>query len=365
MKVIFVSNISWSLFNFRRGLMVEIKNQGHDVVFCAAKDEYTVKLQEFGFRHVPIVLERKGMNILSDLTLFFSLKKIYKNESPDWILHNSIKPNLYGAIAAYFSGKSCINTISGLGYMFIRRSLLSKIIMVLYRFAGFCARKTFFQNEDDMQYFLSNKLITKDKCVLVAGSGVNIDYFKPSGSSSKNGFIFLYLGRILWDKGIGELIDSIRVLKKRFPLMKVNFLGMIDSGNPAGISRTQIEEWAQEGLIEYLGDVVDVKPYLEHCDCVVLPSYREGTPRALLEAAAMELPVIATDVPGCRSVVEHGVTGFLVKVKDSIDLTKAMDNIIKMSDSQRREMGQRGRAKVAREYNEKLVIDAYCTQIGL
>lgn len=369
MKIIFVSNISWSLFNFRRGLMTEIKNRGHEVIFCAAFDDYTSKLQQLGFRYIPITLERKGTNIFKDLFLFLSLFSIYKREKPDWILHNSVKPNIYGAIAAYLSGRRCINTVSGLGYLFIRKTFLSRMIKMLYKLAGSCTKKTFFQNRDDLQLFLEEKLIAAKKCVLVAGSGVNTDLFKPNGNkltvSSEEDFAFLYLGRILWDKGIAELIESVRRLKKQYPSIKVNFLGMIDRGNPAGVSQSQIEAWEEEGLIKYLGETVDVRPYLDSCNCVILPSYREGTPRALLEAAAMELPVIATDVPGCRDAVDHGVTGFLVKVKDPHDLGKAMEAMIKMSESKRNEMGRSGRAKVVRDYSEKAVIEAYCAQIGI
>jgi glycosyltransferase involved in cell wall biosynthesis len=363
----FVSNISWSLFNFRRGLMAEIRNRGHEVVFCAPYDDYTSKLQQLGFRYIPIVLERKGTNIFRDLSLFLSLVRIYKKEKPDWICHNSMKPNIYGAIAAYFAGCRCINTVSGLGYLFIRKNFLSGIIRILYKLAGFCAEKTFFQNRDDLQLFVNNRLINVKKCVLVTGSGVNTDFFKPNENkrfvSAKKNFVFLYLGRILWDKGIGELIESARILKKQYPLMKVNFLGMIDKGNPAGISRLQIQEWEQEELIEYLGDTIDVRPYLENCDCVVLPSYREGIPKALLEAAAMELPAIATDVPGCRDVVEEGVTGFLVKARDMHVLVKIMEDVIKMTESQRKEMGRNARAKVIKEYSESVVIKTYCAQI--
>jgi glycosyltransferase involved in cell wall biosynthesis len=349
--------------------MTEIKNLGNEVIFCATNDDYTVKLQELGFRYIPIALERKGMNILKDLSLFFSLMKIYRKESPDWIFHNSIKPNIYGAIAAHFTGRHCINTVSGLGHMFMKRNFLNRIAMILYRFAGFCSRKTFFQNKDDMQYFLDNNLITREKCLLVAGSGVNTEYFKPGvymrNQSLENKFIFLYLGRILWDKGINELIQSVRILKKRYHLLVVNFLGMIDTGNPAGISKFQVQEWVDEGLINYLGEKADVRPDLEDCDCVILPSYREGTPRSLLEASAMELPVIASDVAGCKDVVENGVTGFLAKAKDWQALAGAMEEMIKMTESQRKQMGKNGRAKIIREYSESAVIKAYCSQIGI
>ncbi len=369
MKIIFVSNISWSLFNFRRGLMSEIRNRGHEVIFCAAYDDYTSKLQDLGFRYIPIALERKGTNILKDLFLFFSLIKIYKKEKPDWIYHNSIKPNIYGAIAAFLVGSRCINTVSGLGYLFIRKSMLSSLIKILYTLANKFAKKTFFQNKDDMKLFLDKGLIEKKKCALVAGSGVNTDYFKPGHKghiiTTKKIFTFLYLGRILWDKGIGELIEAIKVLREKYSFLEVNFLGMIDKGNPAGVSQSQIQEWVKEGLIKYLGEVIDVRPFLDSCDCVILPSYREGIPKALLEASAMELPVITTDVPGCRDTVEHGVTGFLVKVKDSNALTKAMEDVITMTESQRKNMGKNGRAKVIREFSESSVIKAYSRQIGV
>ena len=369
MKIIFVSNISWALFNFRRALMSEIKNRGHEIIFCAAYDDYTPKLQDLGFRYIPIALERKGMNVLKDLSLFFSLIRIYKKEKPDWIYQNSIKPNIYGTIAAHLTGCRCINTISGLGYLFIRESFLSNLIRILYKLANSYAKKIFFQNKDDLQLFLDNKLIDARKCCLVAGSGVNTELFRPDCDKhpvlSKNDFTFFYLGRILWDKGIGELIEAVRILKKDYPLIKVSFMGMIDKGNPAGVSDFQIQEWEREGLIKYLGEVVDIRPYLASCDCVVLPSYREGIPKTLLEASAMELPVIATDVPGCRDVVEHGVTGFLVNVKDAQALAKAMEKMIKMTEFQKKEMGRNGRAKVMRDYSESSVIKTYCAQIGL
>lgn len=349
--------------------MAEIKNRGHEVIFCTAKDEYTSKLQKLGFKYIPIVLDRKGVNVFKDLLLMFTLIKIYKKERPDWVFHNSTKPFLYGTIAAYFTGCRCINTHSGLGYLFIKKRFLTNFLLIFYKFAGLNAVKTFFQNKDDMQYFLDKKLIAREKCMLVGGSGVNTEYFKPSSyihrQSSENSFIFLYLGRMLWDKGIGELIWAVRTLKRQYPLLSVNFLGMIDTGNPAGISKSQIQEWVDEGLIKYLGEKTDVRLDLENCDCVILPSYREGTPRSLLEAAAMGLPIIATDVPGCRAVVEQGVNGLLVKVNDPFDLTHTMEVMMNTPESQRREMGKRGRDKVNREFNEQSVIRAYCSCIGV
>lgn len=369
MNIIFVSNISWSLFNFRKGIMVVLRERGHKVSFCATLDGYSARLEAQGFKFIPVDIDRKGTSFIKDLCLVVRLYNIYKKEKPDFVFHNSIKPNIYGTIAARLAGTRCVNTVSGLGYVFIRKNLYFNLVKFLYTLACTFSEKTFFQNKDDLQLFLDNRLIDADKCALVAGSGVNTEFFKPSDNkhivSSKQDFTFLYLGRILWDKGIGELIGSVRMLKKHYPLMKLNLLGMIDKGNPAGISFQQIQEWQDKGFIKYCGETADVRPYLASCDCVILPSYREGIPKALLEAAAMELPVIATDVPGCRNVVEHGITGFLVEVKDTLDLAKAMEKMIKMSQSQRQEMGKKGREKVIREYSEKAVIKEYCTQIGL
>ncbi len=339
------------------------------ISFCATLDEYSARLEAIGFKFIPVDIDRKGTSFSKDLRLIVRLYNIYKREKPDLVFHNSVKPNIYGAIAARLAGTRCVNTVSGLGYMFIRKTLYFNLVKFLYRVACGFSEKTFFQNKEDLQFFLDNRLIEAGKCALVAGSGVNTEFFKLGDDtyarSAKEDFTFLYLGRILWDKGIGELIESVRMLKKHYPVMKLNLIGMIDKGNPAGISRSQIQAWEQEGIIKYLGETVDVRPFLGSCDCVILPSYREGVPRALLEAAAMELPVIATDVPGCRDVVEHGITGFLVEVKNAPDLAKAMEKMIKMPQSQRWEMGKNGRTKVIREYSERAVIKTYCTQIGL
>jgi glycosyltransferase involved in cell wall biosynthesis len=349
--------------------MTALKERGHNISFCALPDEYSARLAAMGFNFIPIDIDRKGTSYCKDLCLIFRLYNIYRRNTPNLVLHNSIKLNIYGTIAARFSGTRCVNTVSGLGYIFIKKNRHLNLVKNLYRVACKWSEMTFFQNKEDLQYFLDHRLIKASKCSLIAGSGVNTDFFKP-GRSKQAGlndgvFIFLYLGRILWDKGIGELIESAKILKNRYPSMRLNFLGMIDKGNPMGIRLSQVQEWEKEGLINYLGETDDVRSSLERCDCIILPSYREGIPKALLEASAMELPVIATDVPGCRDVVEHEITGILVEAKSVSNLANAMEKMINMTQSERQELGMRGRRKMIEEYSEKKVIETYCTQLGI
>lgn len=369
MKIIFVSNISWSLFNFRKGIMTELKKRGHDVLFCATADEYSVKLENAGFRFIPINVDRKGTNIFKDLSLLTTLYGIYKKEKPDLVFQNSIKPNIYGAIAAKLAGIKCVNTVSGLGYVFIRKSIYFILVKFLYTLACSFSERTFFQNKDDMKIFLDGKIVKPEKAALVKGSGVDTEFFSPeycnTVKKSSKGFTFSFIGRILWDKGIGEFIEASRIIKKIHPLTQFNILGMIDNGNPAAVSRAEIEGWQRENLAAYLGETSDVRPFICASDCVVLPSYREGTPKSLLEASAMQKPIITTDAVGCREVIEDGITGFTVPVKNPELLTEAMLKVMALPLEQRIAMGKAGREKIVREFSEAKVIESYLNYLIL
>jgi len=369
MNIIFVSNISWSLFNFRRGLMEELKKRGHDVSFCATVDEYSVRLEKEGFGFIPIDLDRKGTNLFKDLTLMVRLCSVYKKEKPGLVFHNSIKPNIYGAIAARLAGVKCVNTVSGLGYLFIRKNIYFHLVKFLYTLACAFSEKTFFQNKDDLNLFLDNGIVRPDKARLVKGSGVNVKFFTPDYcrtiKKENNLFVFSFIGRVLWDKGVGEFIEAARITRKLYPFSRFTILGMIDSGNPAGVSRTRIDDWQKEGLVEYLGETSDVRPFVCASDCVVLPSYREGTPKSLLEASAMEKPIITTNAVGCREVIDDGITGFQVPVKDSQKLAEAMQEVMRLSSEKRQAMGNSGREKMLREFSEEMVIDTYLRELAI
>jgi len=369
MRIMFVSNISWSLFNFRKGIMAELKNRGHRVISCATPDGYSAKLREKGFEFIPINVDRKGTNILRDMSLIARLYSIYRKEKPDLVFHNSHKPNIYGSIAARLAGVKCVNTVSGLGYVFIRKSMHFIPMKILYTMACAFSEKTFFHNKDDLALFVEKKIINPKKAILVKGSGVDTEFFNPEyckTAKKNNGvFVFSFIGRVLWDKGIGDFIEAARIIKQKYPSSKFNILGMIDSGNPAAVTRPEIKDWQREGVAEYLGEFSDVRPFICASDCVVLPSYREGTPKSLLEVSAMERLVITTDAVGCREVVDDGITGFLVPIKDFRKLAEVMQKVIEMFPEKRIAMGRAGREKVLREFNEKEVIECYLTEFGL
>jgi glycosyltransferase involved in cell wall biosynthesis len=367
-KILFVSNTAWSLYNFRLGLMNALESQGFTISFCSSYDEYADRLKEKEFQYIKIDLDRKGLNPFKELTTIFSFYKIYKKEKPDLILHFTIKPNIYGGIAAKLNGIDFIDVITGLGFAFTHKGLLTKIVEFLYRISLRFSRKVIFLNEDDLNSFVNKKIVQKEKVKLILSEGVNIDYFSPIFCSrvkkERNKFVFLYLGRILKDKGVEVLVSAYKKVKQVYPKTELWFLGPIDAGNPSTISQNEIKDWEKDNLIKYLGTVLDVRSFICKADCVVLPSYyKEGVPRSLLEAASMEKPIITTDAVGCREVVDNDKNGFLVPIKDFKGLTKAMIKMLEIGSNKCQEMGKLGREKVMREFNEKDVIRKYLEAI--
>jgi glycosyltransferase involved in cell wall biosynthesis len=368
MKILLISNTSRSLYNFRSGLMDALKENGFRVALCASFDEYTPKLQKKGFRIIPVKLDRKGKNPLKDMMLIASFYRILNREKPDLALHFSIKPNIYGAIAARLAGVKCINTVTGLGYVFIEESLLLKFVKILYKISFRFPENIFFQNNHDLNFFMNKNIINKNKAILVSGSGVNVKYFHPDfckGFKRKNkNFVFLFVGRLLWDKGINQFVKASEIVRKKYPQTEFCLLGRIDKGNPNAVPEKVIRDWEKEKLIKYLGTTYDVRSFICQSDAVVLPSfYREGLPRSLLEGMAMAKPIITTDFPGCREVVEDGKNGFLVCPKDHDALARAMVQLIELSFKEREKLGSFGREKAVKEFDENNIINSYLEAI--
>jgi len=368
MKAMFVSSTSLSIRNFRVGLMQDLKSRGFDVVFCAQDNGYAEEVVKKEFTFFSLEVDRKGTNFITDLKLICLLYRVYRRERPDIILHYTIKPNIYGSMAAKMAGIPCINTITGLGYVFINdNQLIYYLVKLLYKISCSFAERILFQNRDDLELFIEKKLVNQKKAVLVRGSGVNMSFYNPdSGSSVENdekAFVFLFTGRILWDKGIGEFIKAAKSAKEKYPTAQFWLVGIIDLGNPKGISEAKIRGWEREGIIIYYGEVKDVRPFILRADCVVLPSYREGIPRSLLEALAMGKPIITTNAVGCREVIEDGVNGFCVPVKDWRALANSFYRMIELSPGTRLKMGNAGREKVKKEFEESIIIDTYVQEI--
>lgn len=364
-KIWILLNTSWNVVNFRLGLLRALKAQGASITVLTPKDAYTPLLQAEGFNWLDIEMDNQGNNPKRDLKLLFNYHHLFKQHHPDVILSYTIKPNIYATIAAHFLRIPVIANVAGLGTLFIHRTWLTRVVVPLYRFALQRAGHVFFQNADDQQLFLEHGIVRHTRFSRIAGSGVDLTHFAFTALPQHeiDSCCFILIGRLLKDKGVLEYVAAARQLKARFPRWRFQLLGFIGVANRTAIDHATVAQWEAEGIIEYLGDTDDVRPAITAADCVVLPSYREGTPRTLLEAAAMGRPIITTDTVGCRDVVCDGENGWLVKVADADDLAEKMISLGTASITEREAMAQAGRIKMQREYDERLVIEAYLTRI--
>lgn len=363
MRIALVINTSWNIFNFRYSLIKALLAEGHEVFAIAPRDSYSQRLIDAGCTFVPVPIE-KGTNPLTDVRITWRLFRAYRRVKPDVVLHYTIKPNIYGAVAAQVAGIPAINNVSGLGTVFIVKDYISTIALRLYKFAFKYPQKVFFQNEDDRQLFLDHNLVKSDKTDVLPGSGIDLQRFQPAGSFKRQQpFTFLMIARVLYEKGIGEYVEACKLIKARFPDVQCQLLGLVDERSRSGIKKELLEEWLATGVISYLGTTDDVAPVIARADCVVLPSYREGTPRTLLEAAAMGKPLIATNVPGCREVVVNGVNGLLCRVKSAEDLASKMLHIMRLPDHSLAEMGKQSRVLAENRFDDRFVIGKYLEAI--
>jgi glycosyltransferase involved in cell wall biosynthesis len=366
MKIVICINTAWNLLNFRAGLIRALVMAGHEVVAVAPHDEYAAELDSLGCRYVPLPMDNGGTRPAQDALLLWRFWRLLRRERPDVYLGYTVKPNVYGSLAAHWLGIPVVNNIAGLGAVFIKGGWLVHLVQGLYRAALGRSARVFFQNGDDRQMFVQGGLVKPDATELLPGSGIDLQRFQPvplpcpMGSSAVR---FLLIARMLRDKGVAEYVEAARTLKARWPLAEFGLLGFVDAQNPTAISRAQIGQWVAQGYVHYLGVSNDVRQQIALADCVVLPSYREGTPRTLLEAAAMGRPLVTTDAVGCREVVDDGSNGYLCKVRDAHDLADKMERILMMTCAQREAMGLKGRNKVELKFCEKSVIDKYMAAI--
>jgi glycosyltransferase involved in cell wall biosynthesis len=367
MKIVICLNTAWNLVNFRAGLIRALVAAGYEVVSVAPDDKYAASLTALGCRFVPLHMENGGTNPVQDALLTWRFVRLFTRERPDVYLGYTVKPNVYGSVAAHMLHIPVINNIAGLGVVFGKSGFLVKIVRTLYRLALGRSAKVFFQNNDDRLMFLAGALVRPEVTDLLPGSGVDLSRFVamalPSASAGVTKFRFLLIARMLWEKGVGEFAEAAKLIRSQWPQAECCLLGFLDVQNPGAISRAQMDELVASG-VTYLGTSDDVRSEITQADCIVLPSYyREGTPRTLLEAAAMARPIITTDAVGCREVVDDGVNGYLCKVRDAEDLAEKMERMLSLSPELRSEMGQRGRAKMEAEFDEQIVIDKYLAAI--
>jgi len=358
--IVFSSNTSFNLYNFRLHLMRAFKNKGYKVIAVAPEDGEYDKLLKNEFEFYPVKhLNRKGTNPFQDIRLLLEYFNLFKKIKSDLVINFTIKPNIYGSISAGLLGIPSISVITGLGYAFIKETWLTKVIKVLYKIAFKFNKAVIFQNIDDMETL---KNLCERKNYLIKSSGIDTEFFNPNRCVKKKneGFSFLFVGRLLKDKGIYELIEAFKKLKNEYLETELIIIGDVDEGNPNSLKKEELEQWVEEELITWYGFQKDVRPFYCMADCVVLPSsYREGVPRVLLEAMAMEKPIITTDAPGCRDVCIDGVNGFLVKPKDVESLYLAMKKAVEMGQEGLRKMGKKGREIVEERYEISKIVGEY------
>ena len=379
-KIIIAVNSTFNLINHRVGLINGLLDGGYEVVAISPTDEFASRVKELDCHHVPLQMERKGTNIGKDLLLFWRYRTMLRQYMPDIYLGFTAKPNIYGSLAAQSLGIPVINNISGLGTVFGAMStslvgnLLARLLRVLYWFALLRSDKIFFQNKDDRREFIERGVVKAHLTDLLPGSGVDLERFSynpitanqlvSKANNEKKKTRFLLVARMLWDKGVGEYVEAARLLSRRYPRTEFCMIGFLDFQNPEAISEVQINEWIAEGIIQYLGVINDIRPEIVKADCVVLPVlFREGTPRPLLEAAAIGRPVITTNTVGCRETVDDGVNGYLCIPSNAIDLSEKMERILQLDDAQRVKMGRNGREKMELQFDEQIVITKYLEAI--
>jgi len=359
-----VLNTSWNVFNFRLNLLKSLQKDGYEITVIAPKDEYSILLEKEGFNYIDLKMDNDSTNIFKELKLMLHMYNLYKSINPDIILQYTIKPNIYGTLVSVVLKIPVINNISGLGTIFLKDKFVYKMARLFYKIILRFPKKVFFQNQYDHQKFLDLKLVKAVNSETIPGSGIDTNRFKPVNQEKNNdSFQFLMIARLIKDKGVVEYIEAIKMVKKNYPNVKFQFIGSLYLGNPTAITEEELNVWIEEDIIDYLGTSDEIEQIIAKADCVVLPSYREGLSRVLLEAASMEKSIITTDVPGCKDVVDHGVNGFLCKVKDSQSLANAMIDMIELPLEKRKAMGKKSREKVVNEFHEDILISKYISTI--
>ncbi|PMK12104.1 glycosyltransferase family 4 protein [Vibrio splendidus] len=366
MKLILVANAAFTLLNFRRELMQSLVSSGYEVIaICPSQCNLTQgdikeKFSILGVTYHPIEFQRNGLNVFSDMKFLFNLIELYNDLKPDYVLNYTIKPFIYSSIAA----KLCfdikvLSNVTGLGYLFTDESFkvktLRRLVTLQLKLASKCNDVVFFQNPDDMNDYMDFGIVNSQQTTkIISGSGVNLKEFIAIEPPVNDAIKFLFIARLIKDKGIYELIDAARVIKDIYPNVVVEIVGPLDS-NPNALTMSNIKKLQSEGIVTYHGSTDNVLPFLDSCDVFILPSYREGTPRTVLEAMAVGRPIITTDVPGCRECVIEGRNGFLVPAMSSTSLVVAMKKLIDSAEL-RKAMGINSRNLVEKKYDVDIVV---------
>ena len=353
MKIIMLANTDWYLYNFRLSLARELRAQGHQILLLSPPGTFQKFIQEDGFEWMPFPISRQGVNPFREVYALIRLVHLYRQLQPDIVHHFTVKPVIYGSLAAHVLGiKRIINSITGLGHLFIDPGFITQVLQgvtkSLYR-ASLRDTQVIFENPEDRDIFIQKRLVKAEQAHLILGTGVDVKKFQPSDKSEHTPVV-LFSSRMLITKGLLEYMEAVRILKQAGLKARFALAGTTDPGNPASLSTRKIESWKESGLVEWWGWQEDMPATLAQADIFCLPSYREGVPNALLEACACGLPIVTTDVPGCRDVVTHGVNGLLVPARNAVKLAQALE--ILLNDPQLRQMmGMAGRVVAINKFS--------------
>ena len=355
-KLLFLVTEDWYFVSHRLLLAVAARQAGYEVTVVTRVGEHGHTIRNAGLRLIPIELSRRGKNPISETMLVAGLIAIYRRERPDIVHHVAMKPVLYGSLAARLAGvRHVVNALAGLGWLFTSESRLAN---VLGRGVRFAFRKllnrgaVIVQNPDDMKWFVDLG-IDSSRIHLIRGSGVDVNRFAPTPEPDGEPVVVL-AARMLWDKGVGEFVEAARLLRQRGLRVRCVLAGMVDTHNPAMVSEAHLQAWQDEGVVEWIGHQEDMPGVLARSHVVVLPSYREGLPKVLLEAAACARSIVATDVPGCREIVRHGDNGLLVPPRDPLALAQAIATLVE-DPALRARMGARGRQMAVNEFSSERI----------
>ena len=359
-SIVFSANSSWYLYNFRRKTISAFLNLGYRVFCIAKRDDYTVKLSQLGAEFIDLNYSSHSKNPFSLLSQVLYMRRLLKQCKPIFLFNFTIKNNILGPIAALNFNIKVINNISGLGTVFIRKSFVTSFVKLLYRFSNKYVKTIFCQNKDDFNFLLANHLANKDQLELIPGSGVDLEKFHPRfrGQKQKD-FIFIYLGRLIIDKGVIELLEAFKRLLPEFQNTRLLIYGDYDSSNPRSIDPKIIELNKSNNYISFFDHTDEPKEILARVDCLVLPSYREGMPRSVLEASSMGIPCITSNVPGCRDAVIDGKTGLLCEPNNVNDLYIKMKQMRSMPRDSLTLMSNHARKHIEDNFSEHKAIKPY------
>jgi glycosyltransferase involved in cell wall biosynthesis len=360
MLVVFSGNCGRSLYHFRLAAVKRVQELGYRVIAVLPNDDYIEKIKDNNIEVIIInEMQPSGTNPVQDYKLYKEYISLYRQLKPDLIFEYTIKPHIYSTLAAKKLGIPCIAIISGLGHTFAYKGMKYTLARRLYRFALRKASQVWFSNNDDKQLFEKMGFVSNDKSLLLNGEGIDTNYYAyaPIDYSKRS---FILIARLLFDKGIKEYYEAAKKLRKKYPTASFKILGFLNVENPKAVPENQLKEWEESGAIEYLGSTTDVKPFIAASSCVVLPSfYKEGMATALMEGASMGRPLIATGIPGCRELIDDGITGFICKTKDFDNLSEKMELFINMDDDKLHEMSIKSREKMINEFSMQRVLPKY------